>query len=251
MDIKNSPITPQPAEAVVYSPNRNRRLLLIIIILLITLIVGASAYYLGTKQTISQTNPAPTQVVIPTQIPTMVAANSQIATIIPDKYANWQTYTNLKNKFLLKYPNEKNIYIKEGGFIGFCDIGAGEVEIKIYYDDYVTPASPAFETDFAGKLFVVIAKKQKEASQTVDNWVNQYCPSFLERDIIREPFIIGGVQGVKFISKYKETEFEAAAWDVVLIPKDDTFYFIYGTADSDNNIENLFDPILKSFQFID
>ena len=245
MDSQNTPLPPQPIAPIVTQSKPKLTTFLIIGVLFLLFIVGTTSYYIGIKQTKSSTT-----VMSPTQILTPTIASYPTQTItITNETNNWKTYINPQNDFQIKYPNDKNAFVKEGGFFGFCDLDKGETEIRIYSPNYITPAPPAIESDFSGKLIVVIGKKQREINQTIDDWVNQTCPEFLEKDIIKEQFIVNGNQGIKYISKLKETEYARSAFDFIIILKDDSFYFIYGLAFSNEDIKNLFDPILNSFSF--
>jgi len=101
MDTQNIPPQPQPQEPVILPPKSKFLPILIVCVFLLLLIVGITAYYLETKQTKTQTPVIPTNPLIPT----VVTSPTQSVTI-PDEIGKWQTYTNNKSKYEIKYPND-------------------------------------------------------------------------------------------------------------------------------------------------
>ena len=91
--------------------NQRGNLLLVLGIVVLVFVVGAGAYYFGTKQTqiISQpqqSTPVTTTQPLPTSLPTNSPSSSTTA--------NWKIYSNQKWGLSIKYP--QNLYVKEFEF---------------------------------------------------------------------------------------------------------------------------------------
>jgi len=245
--------------------------------LLILLLVGIGGFYLGktsTKPSITPTPPNPQEKACTIEAKICPDGSSvgrtgpncefapcptaaQNLTVAPKlgPSINWKTYINSRNNFQIRYPADKNVLLKDTGYIGFCNIEKGEAELKVYPIGYITPAPPLVETGFCGEFIIIIAKKENTTNQTVEDWVTQNCPIFLEKDVQKEPYIINSYKGTKYISKYKETEWVGGAYEIVIFPKNKDLYFIYGSSPACNNLKGnnleMISQIISTFKFLD
>ncbi len=183
-------------------------LLPVIVVALLLLIVGVGAYYLGRR-----TQSVPQQSTTP-----QVAVTSPT---IPDSTANWQTYTNQKYNFAIKYPSDwKYIEVPNNKY-------------QTQYDGvWLLPKSSTPPLPNSDGLTVPIALQLS----TTDPSIN---PQFID-NYKSESYLIGILQGKRITGTSKA----GMAIDEIVI-KANTFYI-----DAKTHGAN-FDQILSTFKFTD
>lgn len=220
------PDTPQPITPVLSKDpkpqglGRSKGILWIGVVLLVVALVGAGAYYLGSRRTVPTTN--------------LELASTQTPTPTPDPTANWKTYTSNRAGFSLKYPTSLPIETRLCG--GTC------------LEDLSFTPNP-----FAGSssIAVVLAFKDPRI-KTLDDYKNIFIKN--DSSIINvQAANIGGNTAVSYKLSGGIPPLPIIEYAVI----HNDYYYLIRLEDSDETNKDLignqkmFDQILSTFKFIE
>lgn len=207
----------------------------LIIVILVALAVGGYLVYQKYLNSVSVPQPTSQPVSTPAAIVFTNESTSSAET------ANWKTYTNQIQQFLIKYPDNKKVEIRETDTTkNDCHGKSAVVDILIYPSGYVKSQE---EIDFSGELWVNISVVENEDLSSPENFMAKNCPQIDESKIGSKKAIrIDTVPSLEIV--YKNVMAEQLE---VIVQKDKKLYFIHGF--SRKLPSSIFDQILSTFKF--
>lgn len=222
---------------------------LVILLVISGLILAGGLVYAGMQigkkqsQISSLPTPIPTEVLIPTIIPSpteIVIPTTFVSTPTPDPTAGWKTYTNGTEKYRFKYP--QNWFLKESSSM-----------VQIFNYDVDNAPGRAYDPSRDGNLFKIEIFMDDKYSD-VDKWFNdeksRMSPvtnkpyEFLNA----KPVTVDSQKGIYFEVKDEWTDISVGTV-VFQSPKNKLIRFNGGLNYPDN--KGFFDQVLATFKFLD
>jgi hypothetical protein len=198
----------------------------ILIVIILAIIGIAAAYYFGTQKG----NVLPT----PTQTPTSVATNSptQIApTVKPtvDLTANWKTYTNQSENYVVKYPPALSRLICPGE----------ETQLFLVTNGNGVDPVQAPTCARGGRYPIEIATSNKEGTALVSN---------SDYKVDKESVTIAGIQAIEYTSnRILPATSPGEEWFIDVIFSNNGKSYDFYTRDK--SLQTTFDQMLSTFKF--
>lgn len=212
-------LSQQPTTQPSYPPSSRSKVPFIVGGVLILLLVAGGAYYLGMKNNgkpVQQTSELTSQVVSQPTQPT-------------DETANWKTYTDAKNGFSFKYPNDWDTYPFSG--------------IMIIAPQDVVASAKKLQGGVDGGKWMVSDLQVKQSSSTFTSDAYQ--------SIVPSKITVGGKEGTLYtITVTKPSPLGEVGDKVLTVEVSVNGKFIqYDLLDA--KYQSVFNQILSTFQFTD